>query len=308
MRPTNLALNLIRLDGGTQVRLSMDQATVAKYAELMTDTETPHEFDPVQVFFDGVHYWLWDGFHRFRAAEKNGAAFIRAIVRPGTQADAVWESLSANRKHGKPLTTQDKANAIRVAVAARPERSDRSIAAHIGVSGHTVAKYRQEMKAGAQIAHLDERLGGDGKVYPARPTPDPSAIPFDVPGAPTGEIPAIEEPPTAQLNLPTKDEAGHSLPARLIPVFARRPDITRLMDRISAIKGEVSLFIDGGNELFAGFIAAAFDADMMRAYHRLSNARPYSVCPYCNGDGCQPCLTRGWIGKLTYDTAPIEMK
>jgi hypothetical protein len=54
-------------------------------------------------------------------------------------------------------------------------RSDREIADHIGVSHHTVAKYREQLQLepGRQFAHLgngqsgQKRKGRDGKQYPA---------------------------------------------------------------------------------------------------------------------------------------------
>ena len=57
----SLAINLIRLDGGTQPRAEVNGPTVADYAE---DMLAGASFPPVTVFYDGAHYWLADGFHR----------------------------------------------------------------------------------------------------------------------------------------------------------------------------------------------------------------------------------------------------
>ncbi len=56
-----LALESIRIDGNTQSRVELDQAVVAEYAEAMAEGA---QFPPLIVFFDGVHRWLGDGFHR----------------------------------------------------------------------------------------------------------------------------------------------------------------------------------------------------------------------------------------------------
>jgi hypothetical protein len=47
-----------------------------------------------------------------------------------------------------------------------PERSDRQIAAALGVSHTTVATVRDELEGGGQIGHLNETTGADGKTYP----------------------------------------------------------------------------------------------------------------------------------------------
>ena len=59
------------------------------------------------------------------------------------------------------------------AVAANPDKSDRAIAAEIGVGKDTVRRARQ----GGANAPTDKRTGKDGKSYPARkmPASKPSA-------------------------------------------------------------------------------------------------------------------------------------
>ena len=59
----------IRIDGGTQSRAEINSATVTEYAEAI---ESGSVFPPVRAFFDGVSYWLGDGFHRYFAHLKAG--------------------------------------------------------------------------------------------------------------------------------------------------------------------------------------------------------------------------------------------
>jgi ParB-like chromosome segregation protein Spo0J len=82
-----IALAKIRLDGGTQPRAALDQATVDEYADAM---ENKAQFPAVTVFYDDTDYWLVDGFHRVAAAKKKGETRISAIIRPGSLADAQW--------------------------------------------------------------------------------------------------------------------------------------------------------------------------------------------------------------------------
>jgi hypothetical protein len=58
------------------------------------------------------------------------------------------------------------------AVAANPEKSNRAIAAEIGISDKTVAKARN---AGADYFAPDKRVGQDGKSYPATKPQRPHA-------------------------------------------------------------------------------------------------------------------------------------
>jgi hypothetical protein len=50
-----LNLEQIRTDGGTQPRATLRSDVIEDYAEQMRAGE---DFDPVDVFFDGTHYWL----------------------------------------------------------------------------------------------------------------------------------------------------------------------------------------------------------------------------------------------------------
>jgi hypothetical protein len=63
----------IRIDGGTQPRQEINYEVVKDYAELMREGVA---FPPVTVFFDGVDYWLADGFHRYHATKSNATATI----------------------------------------------------------------------------------------------------------------------------------------------------------------------------------------------------------------------------------------
>lgn len=141
---TNKTLNLaaIRLDGGTQSRVSINQDAVAEYAHVITEGDT---LPAITVFHDGADYWLADGFHRLHAHKAAGKASIVADVLTGTCRDAVLYSLAANTVHGLRPTIDDKRKAIGIMLA-DPEWSllaDREIARHCGVSHTFVANIRR---------------------------------------------------------------------------------------------------------------------------------------------------------------------
>jgi hypothetical protein len=68
-----IPIELIRLDGGTQIRAcSTFQTKVEDYAIAMTQDA---DFPPLTVFWDGADYWLADGFHRHGVPSPNPRNF-----------------------------------------------------------------------------------------------------------------------------------------------------------------------------------------------------------------------------------------
>ena len=101
-----IKLSKIRIDGGTQPRTEIDQDLVSEYAECID------QLPPVTVFFDGVKYWLADGFHRYHAHNRANLSEINCIVINGTQRDAILHSVGVNADHGKRRTNEDKRKAV----------------------------------------------------------------------------------------------------------------------------------------------------------------------------------------------------
>jgi hypothetical protein len=304
MDAIELPLENIRLDGGTQVRVEIDEPTVQRYREVISDGGT---LDPIQVLHDGSEYWPWDGFHRIHATRGAGGHTILAHIGSGTRKDAIRKALSANKKHGKPLTAADRMNAVKIALREFSELSDGVIADEIGASPRSVAKYRAAGSATPQNAESTLRTGKDGRTInvenigkttaPAAGPINSDDIPFDVPanqpGAPARPV----------------DEVGNVLVSqKMIEEFGRRDEITALMQSISEIKTTVAQAIERQDPLFLSLNSSAFDAGCTNLYRRLSTLRPYAVCPYCSGDGCKSCHMRGWVGREVYDAAPRDAK
>jgi hypothetical protein len=92
-----IAINLIRTDGGTQYRTSIDNVVVEEYLDAMKDSA---EFPPIEAVFDGEFYWLTDGFHRLAAFKQLGYLYMNVSFISGSQADAQLLALAANGTHG----------------------------------------------------------------------------------------------------------------------------------------------------------------------------------------------------------------
>jgi hypothetical protein len=154
----------IRLDGGTQCRKAIDLKQVDHFVGLL---EEGVALDPSKVVFDGQDLWLVDGFHRHLAYEKAGIDDIPVIIERGDSlADAQFAASAANKtnKSQLPRTRPDIRNAIALALAVRPEMSDRAIAEHVGCSHTLVSMVRRESEqgSGGNIATEVVRIGKDG--------------------------------------------------------------------------------------------------------------------------------------------------
>ena len=140
--PQTLNLDQIRIDGGTQPRVAIDEQVVAEYAELLAGGVT---LPPVTVFFDGTAYWLADGFHRYWANKRIQCDYVFADVLQGTQRDAVLFSVGANAGHGLRRTNADKRKAVLTVLndAEWSQWSNSEIARRCGVSEITIRRTRE---------------------------------------------------------------------------------------------------------------------------------------------------------------------
>lgn len=141
----SVEINRIRLDGGTQSRAAINEATVAEYVEAMGDENTV--FPPITVYFDGRDYWLADGFHRLEAWRRIGRTDIPADVRQGDRRRAILHSVAANSAHGLRRSNEDKRRAVLTLLedAEWSQWSDREIARRCAVSHPFVANLRASL-------------------------------------------------------------------------------------------------------------------------------------------------------------------
>jgi transposase len=157
-------LNLlnIRIDGGTQARLQLNQEVVAEYAEKMRDGEV---FPPVTVYFDGSEYWLADGFHRYFATKANAKASIDADVENGTQQEAKKYSWKANSRRGLRLNHDDFRNIIFAMLGDEETKtwSNRQIAEWVGVSHSTVNRIKSSLEQSSSETTEKKYINKHGK-------------------------------------------------------------------------------------------------------------------------------------------------
>lgn len=208
-----IELDQIRMDGGTQARAGLDNATLAEYAEswrLLSNRQNGFlEMPLIIVYHDGKSYWLADGFHRvvaYRQFLDGGSSSaspraIRAEVRMGTKRDAVLYACGANATHGLKRTQADKRRAIVTLLEDDEWRqwSDSEIARRVNVDHKTVAAVRADLYPGnSQDSRTVERGGTTYQQKPPAQKPNisevaPTAGSSEVASG-SGSVPDFDQP------------------------------------------------------------------------------------------------------------------
>ena len=107
---TKLRLKQITLDKKIQPRVALSQDTINEYCEAHINGD---EFPNIVVFEDKKgKFYLADGWHRLKAAEKAKITEMECNVINGSWRDALKYSLSANAKHGLNRSQSDRRLAV----------------------------------------------------------------------------------------------------------------------------------------------------------------------------------------------------
>jgi len=144
-----------------------------EYEALKQDIEARGVLVPVEYDENGN---ILDGHHRVRACEELGIDDWPKITRTGMDEAAKRihaRQLNLSRRH---LNQQQRRELIREQLKDTPEKSDRQIAAGLGVSQTTVGTQRKDMEASGQLSKLDSSIGADGKERPRQVKPKTAAI------------------------------------------------------------------------------------------------------------------------------------
>ena len=161
-----LEIEEIAIDPAMQQRGISDD-TVALYAEAMQIGDV---FPAIELVFDGENYFVFDGFHRVKAAQKAGLKTISANIRQGSRRDAEYLSFSSNARHGLPRP-RGSLKRILKKILVDPEWSKeplRQIAKHVGCDEKYVRMTRDELVADCPQFRHSERIEintSDGRSY-----------------------------------------------------------------------------------------------------------------------------------------------
>ncbi len=206
-------LSEIRIDGGTQSRVELNQDVVAEYAEAYSAGK---RMPDVSLFFDGTVYWLADGFHRYFGAKKAGKESIDAEAKDGTQRDAWLYSLGANAEHGLPRTHADKRKAVLMALADAEigQMTSRQVGEICSVSHTLVIRVRDESEQAVEKANLGINSKTRNDINSGNknaPTPDALTTVLE----PDDDVPKKLPPPA-----PVDDEEAIEAKANLLDALA----------------------------------------------------------------------------------------
>lgn len=139
MKVMNLAA--LVLDARLQSRVEINEDAVSEYAASIQDGD---QFPPVLVYFDGVHFYLTDGYHRYHAHKRAGKVSIQCEVVNGTLRDAIFHSTAVNAKHGMRRSYADRRKSVMTLLEdfEWSMKSNTEIAKHCGVSVSFVSNLR----------------------------------------------------------------------------------------------------------------------------------------------------------------------
>ena len=239
-------LDDIRIDGGTQGRLVIDQKLMYSYLECMKEGD---QFPRMFTVFDGATYWLVDGFHRYHAYKLLNIKEIEIDYKPGTLEEAQVLSFGVNGTHGKPRTNEDKRKVVLAAFehVLTKNKSNYEIAKICYVSQPFVSAMRDQSKKEAQnknrIKHA-EKVAQEASAEGA--TTNPISIEVITPTAPEpnsydGAVPDEDEIMEAQLALQADQEAMHKLLESDDALATAHQEIKRL----NVLNAQLSVRING---------------------------------------------------------------
>lgn len=166
---TTLSCDQIEATEKTQIRRTLDKATIDQYRE---DLESGAVFPPVDVFREkgSSRVILADGFHRLYAHIHADRPEIDVNIHEGGPVEAIIFAAGANAAHGLRRTNADKRRAVELCLK-HPEISKRSrqeIADICRVTKRTVQKIANTK----DIDDPDEGVNGSSPGEPQDPSGD----------------------------------------------------------------------------------------------------------------------------------------
>lgn len=132
-------------------------------------------------------------------------------------------------------------------------------------------------------------------------------------GAPVAEAIAevVAEPSEAEKPAAIKDENGLPVPERCQSLWMLRQELLRVHRSISEDLGIIEFVAGRANDaLYLDGIIGS----LKNARQAINNAKPYAVCPYCQGTGklngkvCDCCKGCGLVTRAQYTQAPAELR
>lgn len=151
----------------------MPPLSTDEYAELKSDIQRRGVMVPIEYDEQGN---VLDGHHRLQICAELGIKDFPKVIRAGmTEEEKRTHARKLNMAR-RQLNREQKQELIREQLRETPEKSDRQIAAGLGVDKNTVNARRKEMEATGEIHQLETSIGADGKERPRQVERKPVTI------------------------------------------------------------------------------------------------------------------------------------
>lgn len=290
-----VSLAEIRIDGGTQCRLELSEATVEEYSELLVGD---FAFPPALVYFDGSTYWMADGFHRFFAYKRTHHDEMPCVVLQGSREDAQWESCGSNKAHGLRRSNADKQRAVVLALA-HPNAANLSngvIASHVGVDEGTIRNYRKKAESTPEFPELNGRQGRDGKVRSKSGAASGGRKPSNSGASTTGErepansgtsgvepeetreeLESAAESEATVGDAPLKDSVGNDVPEQYRNVFEACGQFDAIARRLDSVRHEIEALAEAPGGFYLKKDVASLSRQLRNIKGQFAYAAPHAV-------------------------------
>ncbi len=139
-----------------------------EYGELKMDIMERGVMVPIEFDEEGN---VLDGYHRLKICKELGIEDYPRVVRTGMSDEDKRTHARKLNMARRQITQEQRREIIRQQLMDTPEKSDRQIAAGLGVSNKTVSSQRKEMESSGELCKVHTSTGADGKQYPRHPTP-----------------------------------------------------------------------------------------------------------------------------------------
>ena len=161
-----------------------------------------------------------------------------------------------------------------------------------------LAKVKPEERAGIVQAIVDSGkpvTAAEIKQHLPPPPMHPSVA------AQTSPPVASPAPPPAMV----VDATGWPVPTQLIPLWRRTDEVQEMLTTLSRVKGALRTAQEDKDKLFTEVNFSSALSHLDQAWADLKTAKPFAVCPACQGqvpDQCTLCRGRGLISEHRWDT------
>ncbi len=180
---------------------------------------------------------------------------------------------------------------------------------------HELAKFPEPLRLAilAEATQGGQKPASGAEIKKHSPLPPPRQKPSSGnPGANAKPLPKRNPVPTAPKVKPTLDHTEFPVPPECLPLWKSGGDVQGLLTYLSSIRSTIKTAEENQNKLWAEVNFGSVLSLVNQLYSEIECARPYAVCPTCNGitfDSCSGCRGRGFVSKFYWSTCvPEETK